>query len=69
MDMDQPRILVLGHSFVRRLDKFLQGKGHDRLRSQLYSLGCVRLYGKGGRTVEACAKKDLCKSIVICVKV
>ena len=37
--MAPPQILILGHSFIRRLAGFLQKRGHEHLMAKLSSLG------------------------------
>ena len=57
--MAPPRILILGHSFIRRLAGFLQKRGHEHLMAKLSSLGSVNFHGVGGRTVAKVRKFDL----------
>ena len=57
--MTPPRILILGHSFIRRLAGFLHKRGHEHLMAKLSSLGSVNFHGVGGRTVAKVRKFDL----------
>ena len=49
--MAPPRILILGHSFIRRLAGFLQKRGHEHLMAKLSPLGHISFHGVGGRTI------------------
>ena len=57
--MAPPRILILGHSFIRRLAGFLQKRGHKHLMAKLSSLGYIRFHGVGGRTIVKVWEFDL----------
>ena len=57
--MAPPRILILGHSFIRRLVGFLQKRGHEHLMAKLSSLGYIRFHGVGGCTIVKVWKFDL----------
>ena len=57
--MAPPRILILGHSFIRRLAGFLQNRGHEHLMAKLSSLGSVNFHGVGGCTIAKVRKFDL----------
>ena len=59
--MVPPKVLVLGHSFVRRLQSDLKQKRDLRLCSTFKLKGTARvfLHGVGGRTVEKMRKLDL----------
>ena len=57
--MAPPQILILGHSFIRRLAGFLQKRGHEHLMAKLSSLGSIRFHGVGGRTIAKFRKFDL----------
>ena len=50
------QILILGHSFIRRLAGFLQKRGHDHLMAKLSSLGSIHFHGVGGRTIAKVRK-------------
>ena len=46
--MAPPRILILGHSFIRPLaGRFLQKRGHEHLMAKLSSLGSISFHGVG----------------------
>lgn len=56
-----PKVLVLGHYFVKRLQSDFEKK-FDQWASKTYSLVAtadVRLYGVGGRTVAKLKNYDL----------
>ena len=58
----KPRTLVLGHSFVRRLEDFAAQKHSDGsfdLNLGLARVCSVVFHGKGGRTVDKTIKYDL----------
>ena len=57
--MAPPRILILGHSFIRRLAGFLQKREHQHLMAKLSSLGSVNFHGVGGRTIGKVRKFGL----------
>ena len=57
--MAPPRILILGHSFIRRLAEFLQKRGHEHLMAKLSSLGSISFHGVGGSTIAKVRKFDL----------
>ena len=57
--MAPPRILILGHSFIRRLPGLMQKRGHEHLIAKLSSLGSISFHGVGGRTVAKVRKFDL----------
>ena len=56
--MTKPRVLILGHSFVRRLQTFMSRSTIDQKLS-LSDTADVRLYGVGGRTVSKVLEFDL----------
>ena len=61
MSVSVPKVLILGHSFVRRLRDDLDAQSDDRASKnfQLPESANVSLYGTGGRTVEKFLKYDL----------
>ena len=57
--MSPPRVLILGHSFVRRLSSFLS---HSNIHSHnlgLQDVAEIALFGVGGRTIAKVEKFDL----------
>ena len=57
--MSPPRVLILGHSFVRRLSSFLS---HSNIYSHnlgLQDVAEIALFGVGGRTIAKVEKFDL----------
>ena len=61
MACEPPKILVLGHSFVRRLREDLEVAFDERASRDFHLQGTarVRLYGVGGRTVSKLRQHDL----------
>ena len=57
--MSAPRVLILGHSFVRRLSSFLSNSASYSSDLALADLANVSLFGVGGRTVAKVEKFDL----------
>ena len=55
--MATPRVLILGHAFIRRLGQFVDHCRHLD-RSMLSGAALFRWQGKGGRTVDT-IKNDL----------
>ena len=59
-----PKVMILGHSFVKRLQKDLENLFDDRTKPNFNMEEVkVRLFGVGGRTVEKIRKYDL-KNVV-----
>ena len=56
-----PRVLILGHSFVRRLRSDLQARFDERTAINVGLLGTAEIYmhGVGGRTVPKLRRYDL----------
>ena len=55
-----PRVLILGHSFIRRLQKFIEHHiGHLDLSLQITAPADITWHGIGGRTVAKTIKFDL----------
>ena len=55
-----PKVMILGHSFVRRLGGDLEQHFDDRAKSNFDLKDVkVRLFGVGGRTVHKIKKFDL----------
>ena len=56
-----PKVLILGHSFVKRLQRDLSRNFHPRASSAFSLVGTadVRLYGIGGRTAQTLRSYDL----------
>ena len=61
VDQGIPRVLILGHSFVRRLRTDLLARFDDRaaINFNLQGTADIHLYGVGGRTVPKLRKLDL----------
>ena len=61
MSVSVPKVLILGHSFVRRLRDDLDAQFDDRASKNFHlpESANVSLYGTGGRTVEKLLKYDL----------
>ena len=58
--MGTPRVLILGHSFIRRLHGFIESNpGHLDLAFRLKSSALISWHGVGGRTVAKTVKFDL----------
>ena len=57
--MSAPRVLILGHSFVRRLSSFLSNSAAYSSDLALADLANISLFGVGGRTVAKVEKFDL----------
>lgn len=59
-----PRVLILGHSFVRRMEEFIRktaGEGNFALNFELAQQCNVSMLGIGGRTVDKMVRCDLHK--------
>ena len=58
MSVSVPKVLILGHSFVRRLRDDLDAQFDDRASKNFHlpESANVSLYGTGGRTVEKVLK-------------
>ena len=55
-----PRVLILGHSFIRRLQKFIEHHiGYLDLSLQITAPSDITWHGIGGRTVAKTIKFDL----------
>ena len=55
-----PKVMILGHSFVRRLSGDLENHFDDRAKSNFDLEGVkVRLFGIGGRTVKKIKQFDV----------
>ena len=61
VDQGIPRVLILGHSFVRRLRTDLLARFDERaaINFNLQGTADIYLYGAGGRTVPKLRKFDL----------
>ena len=61
MSSTVPKVLILGHSFVKRLQSDLQATFDARADSNFHLEGTatVHLFGVGGRTVEKLRRSDL----------
>ena len=57
--MSPPRVLILGHSFVRRLSSFLSNSNIYSHHLGLKDVADITLFGVGGRTVAKVEKFDL----------
>ena len=58
--MGTPRVLILGHSFIRRLHDFIESNsGYLDLKFHLQASAHVSWHGVGGRTVAKTVKFDL----------
>ena len=49
--MATPRVLILGHSFSRRLGQFVDHRSHLDRSFMLSGAAIFRWHGKGGRTL------------------
>lgn len=54
-----PKVLILGHSFVKRLQSDLKTTFDARAVSNFEGTATVNLFGVGGRTVEKLRRYDL----------
>ena len=64
-DFGRPRVMILGHSFVRRLDQFIRRFQLSTKVDRNFNIQdqCqVSLLGIGGRTVRKIIQNDLAKS-------
>ena len=60
MDSCVPKVMILGHSFVRRLHKDLEDKFDDRAKRDFdLQDAYIQLFGSGGRTVSKVLQYDL----------
>ena len=61
IDQGIPRVLIFGHSFVRRLRTDLLARFHERaaINFNLQGTADIHLYGVGGRTVPKLRKFGL----------
>ena len=50
--MGEPRVLILGHSFIRRLNSFITDSTHLDHRFMIHEPAQLKWHGVGGRTVE-----------------
>ena len=50
--MGEPRVLILGHSFIRRLNSFIIDSTHLDHRFMIHEAAQFKWHGVGGRTVE-----------------
>ena len=58
--MGTPRILILGHSFIRRLHYFIESdSGQLDLTFHLTESAIIHWHGVGGRTIAKTVKFDL----------
>jgi len=58
--MEPPRVLILGHSFIRRLRQFVEEHSSEfKLDFRITEPAVVRWHGVGGRTVAKCKRLDL----------
>ena len=58
--MGTPRVLILGHSFIRRLHDFIESNsGHLDLKFHLQASAHISWHGVGGRAVAKTVKFDL----------
>ena len=58
--MGTPRVLILGHSFIRRLHDFIESdSGHLDLTFHLSASALISWHGIGGRTIAKTVKFDL----------
>jgi len=58
--MGTPRVLILGHSFIRRLHDFIESdSGYLDLKFQLTASAHISWRGVGGRTIAKTVKFDL----------
>ena len=62
--MGQPRVLILGHSFIRRLRDFIVKNAPDyHLNLNLTDLVIVQWHDVGGRTIAKVRQFDLDEEI------
>ena len=58
--MGTPRVLIVGHSFIRRLHDFIESdSGHLDLTFHLSASALISWHGIGGRTIAKTVKFDL----------
>ena len=58
--MAEPRVLVLGDSFIRHLCQFLSGDSHHfSVDFKLFHRAFIQWHGVGGRTVSRTLELDL----------
>ena len=58
--MGTPRVLILGHSFIRRLHDFIESDlGHLDFSFHLSASALISWHGIGGRTIAKTVKYDL----------
>lgn len=57
--MAKHRVLIIGHSFVRRLSAFVQKKRHMHAFTSLRDIADIHFHGVGGRTIGKFRKFDL----------
>ena len=57
--MAKHRVLIIGHSFVHRLEAFVQKKRHKYAFTSLSDIADIHFHGVGGRTIEKFRKFDL----------
>ena len=57
--MAKHRVLIIGHSFVHRLEAFVQKKRHKHAFTSLSDIAYIHFHGVGGRTIEKFRKFDL----------
>ena len=61
-----PRVLILGHSFIRRLEKFIEHHiGYLDLSLQITAPADITWHGIGGRTVDLRVVRSTRPDIVI----
>ena len=58
--MDQPRVLILGHSFIRRLRDFIiKNSPTYNLNLNINASVTIHWHGVGGRTIDKVRRFDL----------
>jgi len=57
--MADPRVLILGHSFIRRLNNFITESRHLDHRFLIHEAAVFKWQGAGGRTVAKTMRCDL----------
>ena len=57
--MGEPRVLILGHSFIHRLNSFITDSTHLDHRFMIQEAALFKWHGVGGRTVEKTIRFDL----------
>ena len=58
--MEQPRVLILGHSFIRRLrDFFISNSPTYNLNLNINTPVTIHWHGVGGRTIDKVRRFDL----------